>query len=74
MSGGAIIQDGNITTNGISRPWTLGNYLLLLRKNPASVKIGVAYVDDDHTDSDEGCTYSSGLLSQVLHANLVHID
>ena len=28
-----------------ARPWTIGNYLLRMKKSPAACKIGVAYAD-----------------------------
>ena len=33
VSGGTLIQDDNISIKEISRKWTLGNYLTLLKKS-----------------------------------------
>jgi len=40
---GALILDEEVTINGKTRPWTLGNYLLLMKKSPANIKLGVGY-------------------------------
>ena len=53
VSGGALIQNDNITLKGVSRKWTLGNYLSLLKKSPSSIKIGIACVDDTCSTSDD---------------------
>ena len=52
---GARISNNDVVINQIPRPWNIGNYLLLLKKNPSNVQIGVAYVIDDSSlsDSDE---------------------
>ena len=38
---GARILNESVLVNGKSRPWTVGNYLSMLRKGAGSVKIGV---------------------------------
>ena len=35
--------DQPVTMKGKAKPWTLGNYLLLMKKGASSVKMGVAY-------------------------------
>ena len=40
---GARLLDENVTVKGNQKPWTLGNYLLLMRKSPSNVKLGVGY-------------------------------
>ena len=54
---GARILNEPITVRGRStstvRPWTLGNYLLLMKKSPALCKIGVAYALPLHSTSDD---------------------
>ena len=54
---GARILDESITVRGRStstvRPWTLGNYLLLMKKSPSLCKIGVAYAQPLHDNSDD---------------------
>lgn len=53
VSGGAVIQNNDITICGVSCKWTLGNYLTLLKKSPGSVKVGVAYVTVDEISTSE---------------------
>ena len=38
------------------KPWSLGNYLLMLKKGASNIKIGVAFVDDDHI-ACQVCSY-----------------
>lgn len=57
-TGGAKIVNSEIVINEISRPWTLGNYLSLLKKSASNVQIGVGYVRDD-TLSDESLCFSN---------------
>ena len=52
-AGGAVIANKEIMVNKKLRPWSLGNYLSLLKKSPSNVKIGVAYVYDDLNKSEE---------------------
>ena len=52
-AGGAVIANKEIMVNKKLRPWSLGNYLSLLKKSPSNVKIGVAYVFDDLNKSEE---------------------
>ena len=41
---GARILDEPITLKGKAKRWTLGNYLLLLKKAPSNVKLGIGYL------------------------------
>lgn len=50
---GARILNRVVTVKGNKKPWTLGNYLLMMKKSPASVKIGVGYVDESSTSSED---------------------
>ena len=51
---GARILDEVIFIKGKSKPWTLGNYLLLMKKSPSSVKIGVCAIPKfSSSDSDD---------------------
>ena len=63
MSGGAVIQNEDITIHGEQRDWTLGNYLALLKKSPSAVKIGVGYIHDEtQSDNDkEGSSSHEGV-------------
>ena len=40
-SSGARILNEQLSVNGKNRPWTVGNYLAMLRKGAASVRMGV---------------------------------
>ena len=40
---GARVLDEKVTVKGNQKPWTLGNYLLLMKKSPSNVKLGVGY-------------------------------
>ena len=41
---GARILNEQVSVNGKNRPWTVGNYLAMLRKGAASVKMGVGSI------------------------------
>lgn len=41
---GARVLDSEVTIKGKQKPWTLGNYLLLMKKAPSAVKMGVGHV------------------------------
>ena len=45
---GARILNESVSVNGKSRPWTVGNYLSMLRKGAASVKMGVGSTSVPH--------------------------
>ena len=61
--GGVKVSCDDLVLNQVSRHWTLGNYLLLLKKSPSSIQIGVAHVIYDSVESDQ---YSSGLVSYTF--------
>ena len=48
---GARVLDQPVTMKGKAKPWTLGNYLLLMKKGASSVKMGVAYTAPLQSDS-----------------------
>lgn len=50
---GARVLDSDITVKGKPRPWTLGNYLGLLKKSPSSVKLGVGYVESRSSSNSD---------------------
>ena len=60
VNNGAAISSEPVSIKGKKKPWTLGNYLLLLKKNPVNVKIGCGYMFEEPS-SDESSTdgYSS---------------
>lgn len=45
------ISSDDLVINDIPRPWTLGKYLLLIKKGPSNILVGVAYVIDDSSHS-----------------------
>ena len=46
---GARILDEEITVGGKTKPWTMDNYILLMKKSPNNIKLGVGCItpDDD---------------------------
>ena len=61
---GARVLDEEVTVKGKTKPWTLGNYLLLMKKSPNHVKMGIGYVSIINDDFPE----SSCGSEVVLHA------
>ena len=52
---GARVLNECVTVKGKLKPWTLGNYLLLMKKSPSSVKLGVGYFSpESEDDSSDG--------------------
>ena len=49
---GARVLNENVTIKGKLKPWTLGNYLLLMKKSPSNVKLGVGYFTLPTRDSN----------------------
>ena len=64
---GARILNEPVTVRGRTtssvRPWTLGNYLLLMKKSPTLCKIGVAYPQQLPDSSGESVTVRVANLS-----------
>ena len=59
---GAVIRDVPMLLKGYrsERPWTIGNYLLLMKRSATQAKIGVGLMDAQHlTSSDEKSCSSS---------------
>ena len=59
---GAVIRDVPVMLKGYcsERPWTIGNYLQLMKKSASQVKIGIGLMNAGHlTSSDEGSCSSS---------------
>ena len=54
---GARVLDECMTIKGKLKPWTLGNYLLLMKKSPSTVKLGVGFIaplqSESSSDGDE---------------------
>ena len=48
---GARVLDCDVSVKSKPRPWTLGNYLGLLKKSPTAVKLGVGYLAKDSKSS-----------------------
>ncbi|XP_065887583.1 uncharacterized protein [Dysidea avara] len=51
MNGARILSE-NVTVKGKEKPWTIGSYLLMIKKSANSLKIGVGCIDEDPTDED----------------------
>lgn len=49
---GARVLDEDIVVKGRHKPWTLGNYLLLMKKSPTAAKMGVGYLACSDSDSN----------------------
>lgn len=47
---GARVLNESVTVKGKQKPWTLGNYLLLMKKSPSNVKLGVGYFTPPSSD------------------------
>lgn len=58
---GARVLDEPITVKNKVKQWTLGNYLLLMRKSPNSVKMGIGYVVDSNMSSSNSEQVRFGL-------------
>ena len=78
---GARILDEDVTIKGRLKPWTLGNYLLLMKKSPSSVKLGVGYFtseisslsDSDSDDQGRVSPDDQGRVSPILCCMLLSI-
>ena len=62
---GSMVLDDDITLKGCNKPWTIGRYLLLLKKSAQNVKFGIGIVemqvstdDNDNNSHEEVCNYS----------------
>lgn len=58
---GARVLNEEINLNGKDKPWTLGNYLLKMKKSPTSVKLGIGYVFIFSDESNSNSTNTVGL-------------
>ena len=47
---GARILNADLIINGTKKKWTLGNYLLMLKKSANNIKMGIGYVPSDNLD------------------------
>lgn len=62
---GARVLDKEVTVKGKIKPWTLGNYLLLLKKSPYNIKMGVGYIMDAQSSTDSDSQDSSKVHNYV---------
>ena len=68
---GARILDEPITVRcrnrNYTRPWTLGNYFLLMKKSPSLCKIGVAYAAKLDVSSEESVSIKTLFFQSASH-------
>lgn len=72
---GARILDEEITIGGKVKPWTMGNYILLMKKSPNHIKLGIGCVVPDSSEnegntsddnSDEVNDYHECMLCKIM--------
>lgn len=49
---GARILNEDVIIGGKTKPWTMGNYILLMKKSPSNIKLGVGRVMHDSSESE----------------------
>ena len=64
---GASIVNCPVTVKG-KKPWTIGSYLLMMKKSPSAVKIGVGYISEPSSNSSEDsvCNFSCNSLIAIF--------
>ena len=62
---GAQVLSEDININGKVKPWTLGRYLLLMKKSPSNVKLGIGHISVEVSDSESNSD-STEKSKQVL--------
>lgn len=55
---GAQILDEEVIVSGKTKPWTIGNYMLLMKRSPSKTKLGVGQVTPSDVNSDKVYNYS----------------
>lgn len=71
---GARILDEEITIGGKTKPWTLGNYILLMKKSPNNIKLGVGCITpDSSSDVDDSDKVMTRLVSWVSQCTMLRI-
>ena len=68
---GARVLDESVTMKEKLKPWTLGNYLLLMKKSPSNVKLGVGYFTPPPEDVTSSSSSSSDSFGSVKDKNKV---
>ena len=66
-----------VNINGKARPWTMGSYILHMKKSPRNIKLGVCYVvPEDNYDSevDLPSMVSVSRLSHMFSCDFDYID
>ena len=72
---GARVLDEDVTIKGKAKPWTLGNYLLLMKKSPNNVKMGIGYIDceiSDTSSSNNDDKVDKVWIKMCVHSLLVY--
>ena len=54
----ACIPDMDLTVKFVKRKWTLGNYLLAVKKAPSQIKFGVGYAEQQREDEVHTCIHA----------------
>ena len=62
---GAVFRDVDIEIKGRDKPWTIGNYLLLMKRSSTQAKLGVGVMDAScfEAESSESCISSDEVMS-----------
>ena len=67
---GARILDNDLIVNENKRQWTLGNYLLILKKSANNIKMGIGYVSTGNLDHQVSILYNRKRTVQLF---LIHV-
>lgn len=69
---GARILDEDININGKVKLWTMGNYILLMKKSPCNIKLGVGYVlSESSSNSEEDVCAVSSIVKARAHRTIL---
>lgn len=68
---GTVILNGSLTVKGARKPWTIGNYLLAIKKSAHQIKLGVGHSTED-PDSPCKCIVVKCIGMQILKLSFKH--